>query len=114
MVVPVREKQNSALIHRGLKESFELVLNNNKQDILLALIGSSIILFLLTIYVAIPAFAYYPADAFYYIRSLPAFYWIGISITVLPLIIPSYNKTQIIFVIMLGLYLHALPVILYN
>ncbi|HKG71951.1 MAG TPA: hypothetical protein VKA87_08630, partial [Nitrososphaeraceae archaeon] len=31
-----------------------------------------------------------------------------------PLIIPSYNKTKIIFVIMLGLYLHALPVILYN
>jgi hypothetical protein len=108
------EKYNVALIRRGLIEPFELVLSNNKQDILLALIGSSIILFLLTIYVAIPAFAYYPGDAFYYIRSLPAFYWIGITITVLPLIIPSYNKTKIIFVIMLGLYLHALPVILYN
>ena len=107
------EKYNAALIHRGLKEPFELVLNN-KQDILLALIGSSIILFLLTIYVAAPAFAYYPADAFYYIRSLPAFYWIGISITLLPLITPSYNKTKIIFVIMLGLYLHGLPEILYN
>src|SRR5215210_3908462 len=114
MVVPVREKHNAALIHRGLKEPFELVLSNNKQDILLALISSSIILFLLTIYVTIPAFAYYPGDAFYYIRSLPAFYWIGISITILPLIFPSYNKTKIIFVIMLGLYLHALPVFLYE
>src|SRR5918992_1541216 len=114
VVVPVREKHNAALIHRGLKEPFKLVISNNKQDILLGLIGSSIILFLLTVYVAIPAFAYYPADAFYYIRSLPVFYWIGISITVLPLIIPSYNKTKIIFIIMLGLYLHALPVILYN
>lgn len=113
-VVPVREKTNATLIHRGLREPFELVLSNNKQDILLALIGSSIIFFLLTIYVAIPAFAYYPADAFYYIRSLPVFYWIGISITVLPLLIPSYNKTKIIFVIMLGLYLHALPVFLYD
>jgi hypothetical protein len=108
------EKYNAALIHRVLKEPFELLLSNNKQDILLALIGSSIIFFLLTIYVAMPAFAYYPGDAFYYIRSLSAFYWIGIAITVLPLIIPSYNKTKIIFVIMLGLYLHALPVILFN
>jgi hypothetical protein len=108
------EKYNATLVHRGLKESFQLVLSNNKQDILLALIGSSIILFLLTILVTIPAFAYYPGEAFYYIRSLPAFYWIGISITVLPLIIPSYNKTNIIFVIMLGLYLHALPVFLYD
>jgi len=108
------EKYTAALIHRGLKEPFKSVLGNNKQDILLALIGSSIILFLLTIYVAIPAFAYYPADALYYIRSLPVFYWIGISFTLLPLFIPSYNKTKIIFVIMLGLYVHALPVILYN
>ncbi|MDQ3903479.1 MAG: hypothetical protein M3247_07555, partial [Thermoproteota archaeon] len=110
----VREKSNAQLIHKGLKQPFRLVLSNNKQNILLAAIGSSIILFLLTIYVAIPAFSYYPANAFYYLHSLPAFYWIGISITVLPLIIPSYNKTKIIFVIMLGLYLHALPAILYN
>lgn len=108
------EKYNAIVIHRGLKESFELVLSNNKQDILLALIGSSIILFLLTIYVTIPAFAYYPGDAFYYFHSLPAFYWIGISITLLPLIMPTHSKTKIIFVIMLGLYLHALPVFLYD
>ncbi len=110
----IARKSNTVLIHKGLRESFRVILNENKKDIMLALIGSSIILFLLSIYVAIPAFAYFPADPFYYMRSLPAFYWIGISITILPLIIPSYSKYKIIFVIMLGLYLHALPVILYN
>jgi hypothetical protein len=108
------EKYNVSLTPRGLKESFILALANNKQDVLLALIGSSIIFFLLTIYFTIPSFAYYPGDAFYYFRSLPAFYWIGISITVLPLIIPSYNGSKIILVIMLGLYLHGLPVFLYD
>jgi hypothetical protein len=102
------------LIHNGLRQPLRSIIDENKHDIVLGLTGSSIILFLLTIYFAIPAFAYFPANPFYYIRSLPAFYWIGISITVLPLIIPSYNKSKIIFVIMLGLYLHALPIILYN
>jgi hypothetical protein len=100
--------------HNGLRQPFRSIIDENKHDIVLGLIGSSIILFMLTIYVAIPAFAYFPADPFYYMHSLPAFYWIGISITILPLIIPSYNKSKIIFVIMLGLYLHALPVILFN
>jgi hypothetical protein len=113
-MVPVSKKYYSSLIRRGVRESLVFVFANNKQDLLLALIGSSIILFLLTVYVTIPAFAYYPGDAFYYIRSLPVFYWVGISITVLPLIIPSYDKTKIIFVIMLGLYLHGLPVFLYD
>ncbi len=108
------EKYNVSSTHRRLKESFLLAIANNKQDILLALVGSRIILFLLTIYVTIPAFAYYPGNAFYYFHSLPAFYWIGISITVLPLTIPYFNKANIIFVIMLGLYLHGLPVFLYD
>jgi hypothetical protein len=102
------------LISNGLRQPFRSIIDKNKHDIVLGLVGASIILFLLTIYVAIPDFAYFPADAFYYMRSLPAFYWIGISITILPLIIPSDNKFKIIFVIMLGLYLHALPIILYN
>jgi hypothetical protein len=97
-----------------LKEPFRSIIDENKHDILLAFIGSSIILFLLTIYIASPAFGYFYADPFYYMRSLPVFYWIGISITILPLIIPSYNKSKIIFVIILGLYLYGLPVILYN
>jgi hypothetical protein len=108
------KKYSMELIHNPLKEPFRSIIDENKHDILLAFIGSSIIFFLLTIYIAIPAFAYFYADPFYYMRSLPVFYWIGISITILPLIIPSYNKSKVIFVIMLGLYLHALPIILYN
>jgi hypothetical protein len=102
------------LISYGLRQPFRSIIDKNKHDIVLGLVGASIILFSLTIYVAIPSFAYFPADPFYYMRSLPASYWVGISITVLPLIIPFDNKSQIIFVIMLGLYLHGLPFILYN
>lgn len=101
-------------IHNGLRKPFRSIIGEKEYDIVLGLIGSSIILFLLTIYFAIPDFAYFPANPFYYIHSLSAFYWIGISITVLPLIFSSYNKSKIIFIIMLGLYLHALPIIAYN
>ncbi|MGA9154435.1 MAG: hypothetical protein WBZ36_27950, partial [Candidatus Nitrosopolaris sp.] len=78
-----RKRNWLELIRYGSRQSFRSIIYEKKHDIVLGLMGSSIILFLLTIYVAIPAFAYFPADPFYYIRSLPAFYWIGISITVL-------------------------------
>jgi hypothetical protein len=67
-----------------------------------------------TIYIARPAFSTFPADPFYYIRSLPVSYWIGISVAIVILLIPADDKFKIVSVIMFGLYLHGLAIILYD
>jgi hypothetical protein len=65
------------------------------------------------------AIYYFPADAFYYAKSLPVTYWIGIIIIIAAIIGSLFsnrvrNNIKIIPQMILALYLHAIPSLTYE
>ncbi len=76
---------------------------------------ASIILFVLTLNSL--SITEFPADPLYYMKSLPYYYWAGISITLasilipLGLKIPSNEYFRILSLIMLGFYVYGTPVL---
>lgn len=97
-----------------MKDYLTLTFHENNQDILIGLTGLCVVLFMATVYIAKPAFSTFPAEPFYYMKSLPISYWIGISVAIVMLLIPADDKFKIVSVIMFGLYLHGLAIILYD
>ncbi|MFY3741454.1 MAG: hypothetical protein HMLIMOIP_001910 [Candidatus Nitrosomirales archaeon] len=80
------------------------------------LILTSIILLIVTI--GSTAFYQFPPNALYYAQSLPAYYWIGVSITLISIIV-SYkvkinNHLKLVPHVILAAYLFSLPSFTYE
>lgn len=96
------------------------IFNCNKTKIIAILLVNIFTLWLLSIKVT--HILEYPADALFYARQLPIFYWIGLFVTSNLIIyfffVPSYNRNQslieLIFLIILILYLFGTPSFIYT
>jgi hypothetical protein len=99
----------------------ECILKHQKKVIILLLINA-FTLWLLTI--ATTHIYKIPPDPFYYAKQLPIFYWIGMMLICITLILSLYGQplpkpkkhefTEIIFIIILILYLFGTPSFIYT
>lgn len=62
----------------------------------------------------------YPADAFYYFKSLTLIYWIGFSLAILNIFLSlqkdnrHYRIIQIFAIVLFGMYMHGIPNLVYE